>query len=922
MTDSGASSERPTLAVRILVEPLRLLLRYPAAALTVALALGAAAVLLSVLRLGYKSGRADLIDPRSEYNRLWLEYVQEFGDQDDALIVVEGDAREQVVPVLRELSNELAREQRLFKSVLHEVDLRKIRSKGLHYLNAEELGKIGGSLGESTAIVQGEWSRLQLGTALGGLAWRLQTLPPADAAARREALAQCARYSAALQQSLAGPPGQYASPWPELPAALETLSTLNAEYLLTKEGKLGFVLLHLDPGSDKLAPYSEATDSLRRLLTRIGGHHAAVRLGLTGLPVMENDEMRASQSSMLWASVLSLIGVFVVIIAGFGGVRHALLANLVLLLGMAWAFGFATLTVGHLNILSVTFTATLIGVGIDYGTYYVARYLQIRREGHDCRSALIKTSTAVGPSILTGAVTTAVAFFAAAGTSFTGVAELGIIAGGGLILCAIAQLYVLPVCLLLLDRTTTKLPESLPIDRWFAGFWIRPRGTLAAAALLTVAIAGGLPRLWYDYNLLNLQPQGLESVELEKKLLNESDQSVWYAISWAPNREELLRRKEAFLKLNSVERTEEIVSLLPPADPAKQDQIQAISSRLGDLPERPPLIAVDLLEQLGPLLARIQVQVQNEPGGAEIAARLEEIRNQLRRLTPVECYSRLSAFQQNAAGDLLTRLHALRQVANPQSPELADLPPSLVKRFVGSHGQYLLKIYGRGDIWNIDSLKQFVGDVRTVDPRVTGNPIQAYEASREMKRSFELAALYAAGIIAVVLWLDFRNVHHMLLAALPLGFSMGLTFGLMAWLDLPLNPANMIALPLILGIGIDYGVHIVHNYLEQPGRYRMTPATALAVMVDALTTIIGFGSLMIASHQGLQSLGRVLTLGIMFCTLTSMIVLPALLTLISGKRAEREEDAVRQAKIRDGGKARTAYPREDFPAREPQTQAA
>jgi uncharacterized protein len=124
------------------------------------------------------------------------------------------------------------------------------------------------------------------------------------------------------------------------------------------------------------------------------------------------------------------------------------------------------------------------------------------------------------------------------------------------------------------------------------------------------------------------------------------------------------------------------------------------------------------------------------------------------------------------------------------------------------------------------------------------------------------------------------------LAAFPLVLSMLQTFGLMGLLGMPLNPANLIALPLIVGIGVDYGVHIVHNFLEQPGRYRMTPATAIAVTVDAVTTIIGFGSLMIASHQGLQSLGRVLTMGITCCTITSLVILPAVLTWITRHRAD------------------------------------
>jgi hypothetical protein len=209
---------------------------------------------------------------------------------------------------------------------------------------------------------------------------------------------------------------------------------------------------------------------------------------------------------------------------------------------------------------------------------------------------------------------------------------------------------------------------------------------------------------------------------------------------------------------------------------------------------------------------------------------------------------------------------------------------------VGNHGHHLLKIYGRGNIWDMDALERFVKEVRSVDPRATGNPLQAYEASLEMKSSYEEAALYALLVIMVVLIVDLRSVRYSLLAALPLAIGVLQTFGLLGILEVPLNPANMIALPLILGISVDEGVHIIHEYREQKGRYRMSQATAVAVLVDGLTTVVGFGSLMIASHRGLQSLGRVLTLGVSCCMFTSMIMLPALLTLMSRHRKDDESE--------------------------------
>jgi predicted RND superfamily exporter protein len=187
----------------------------------------------------------------------------------------------------------------------------------------------------------------------------------------------------------------------------------------------------------------------------------------------------------------------------------------------------------------------MIGVGIDYGTYYVGRYLEQRRKGMDCEDALLETSGRVGPGILTGAITTAVAFFSAALTSFVGVAELGLIAGGGILLCCAAELLVLPAVIAIVDRSRLgrRIPVPVPVHSWLEPVMRHPRFVALAAVAATMAVASGLHDLDYDHNLLNMQPDGLESVEIEKKLLSECDQSVWYALSIADSQEELLERK-------------------------------------------------------------------------------------------------------------------------------------------------------------------------------------------------------------------------------------------------------------------------------------------------------------------------------------------------------------------------------------------
>jgi hopanoid biosynthesis associated RND transporter like protein HpnN len=895
--DAPASGESlpghasPSLLARGLVAWTHVCLKASSLVVLVAIVSALAAGAYTARSLGYKVSRTDLLNPDSDYNKLWIDYIAEFGEDDDAVVVVEGPSRTEVIRVLEEVSAEVARDGTLFRSVLHEVDLSKIRAKGLHYLAPSDLAEIDRFIERSQPILDGGWAQLRVMSMVGGLAGQMVAGgPPGVKQDREDSTAALERYTESLVAGLEavarpGQSGDYVSPWPGMPDSLSTLRDLSSEHLLAKDGRLGFVLLRLAKASGGFAGASAATDELRRVIKAVGERHPDVTIGLTGLPVMEDDEMRASQQSMVWASGLSLTAVALVIIAGFGGVRHALMANGVLVIGMAWAFAWATASVGHLNILSVTFTVTMIGVGIDYGTYYIGRYLEARRRGVDCEAALLETSASVGPGILTGAITTAVAFFAAALTSFVGVAELGLIAGGGILLCCIAELLVLPAVVALVDRGPLgrRIPVPVPVHAWLAPIFRYPRFVALAAMAGTMAVASGLHDLGYDHNLLNMQPDGLESVEIEKKLLAECDQSVWYALSIADSREELIARKEKLTALPSVERVDEIASLLPVDEDLKRPLIERIKMRLATLPERPPEIPLDRIDALGETLAWAQTEASKRPDALRSAWHLERARDALRRLGPEDCTRAIATFQQRSAGELLSRLHALSAVSDPVPPSLDDLPPSLVERFVGQSGKHLLKIYGRGDIWNFAALETFVKDVRSVDPRATGNPLQAYEASLEMKRSYEQAALYALVVILAVLWLDFRSLTHAALAALPLAVGMAQTLGLMGLVGIDLNPANLIGIPLILGIAVDYGVHIVHDFLERPGPYSISASTANSVLVDALTTILGFGALMVASHRGLESLGRVLTLGVTTCTITSLVFLPAILAMLRPK---------------------------------------
>ncbi len=381
-------AERSRWSMRLMLALTRIVIRFPVTTVALAVGLAGICVLYAATHLGYKSSRLDLLNPNSDHNRLWIDYIHEFGDEDDAVLVVEGPGRDQVVPVLEELSAGMNREKRLFHAILHEVDLTKIRAKGLHMLPLAELQKLPISLERGLPIIGGEWWRLQIGAQVLGQVQMLQAAMAATPGLDvKSALAQLEKLADGLLASL-GPSPQYVSPLPdEMPPGLATLSELSTEYLVANEGHMGFILLKIAVGKDELARGTEAITALRELIAESKAHHPQVKIGLTGLPIMENDEMHSSESSMFWGGLVSFVGVVIVVIAGFGGLRHAVLANIVLLIGTAWAFGYATLAIGHLNILSVTFTATLVGVGIDYGTYYVSRVYAVaaRRTELRCR---------------------------------------------------------------------------------------------------------------------------------------------------------------------------------------------------------------------------------------------------------------------------------------------------------------------------------------------------------------------------------------------------------------------------------------------------------------------------------------------------------------------------------------------------------
>jgi uncharacterized protein len=874
----------PSLMSRPLEWLTALVVHFPWATLVIAAVMVAASIWLCMTQLHFRTSRAELLSPTSEYNRRWIEYTKEFGDKEDAVVVVEGASREQITPALEDVCQQLTKRSDLFGSVLHEADAPKLRSKGLYFLKPEELRQIDGFLNQAAPILQGNWSQLNIG---GMAQWMGAAMSGGSQLQRQQIMAALQSELPRVMKGLTAALGQtetYKSPWPEMSFS----SPLNAQdaptRLISDDGRMGFILLRLlEEDRQSFAQNNESIRVLRQIAAETQSRHAGTKIGLTGMPIIEYDEMRSSEGSMSSATIIAFLGVLAVMIVAFGGFRHATLAMVALVAGTVWACGSVTITVGHVNVLSIAFGSILFGMGIDYGIYYVARYLEVRANTDSTSEALVRTTGLVGPGILTGACTSAIAFLAAGFTEFPGVAQLGVIAGFGVLLCWLAEATVLPAMIRLTDgdglRSQENLPMPLNLRFWLAPLFAWPRLTMVGVGAMMVVAAVGIHHLRYDYNLLHMQPVGLECVELEHKLFNQTNRSAQFALSIANTREEVEARKEAFLRLPTVERVVEVATQLPADVAQKRALVERIHQRLAGLPQQVPQIPVTPPAELDKMLAGAQEMLKSQSNSAGAAAGLQQLRAMLQQIPPDEYTRRVRRYQQTMAGDLLTRLQSLQAVSTPEPPAVADLPEPVATRFVGRTGRYLMQVYSKANIWDIGPMGQFVRDVRTVDPEATGNPLQVYEASRHMKRSFEQAACYALMAIIPLVLFDFRRLSHTLLAALPMGVGLLETLGLMGLLDIPLNPANMIVLPLTLGLGMDTGINLVHEMRCQRGRYRGAGnAVTVSVVVNTLTTMVGFASLMIANHQGLQSLGRVLTISMAFNMLNSLL-LPNLLVI-------------------------------------------
>ncbi len=634
-----------------------------------------------------------------------------------------------------------------------------------------------------------------------------------------------------------------------------------------------------------LDPAAAAMEEARRIVTDPENTSAGrVRMWLTGEAAMNAEEFETVTGGAALAGLASLIIVTLVMVFGLPARRLVLPALALILAGFAVNAGFATVAVGSLNMISVAFAVLFIGLGVDYAIHFLLRWAE-EAEGGSGRAIPVATAARdIGPALVLAAVTTALGFLAFTPTDFTGMAQLGVIAAGGIAIALTGTLTLVPAVL-----------RWLPVPRrWWDGEAAmriprRPHrlaehlrtAVTVIVFLLAVASLFLLPQVRFDGDPVNLKDPDSPSVIAFNRLLHD-DPGVVYALSaLAPDgksAQALARRLE---KLAEVKAARTVDSFLPP----EQERKRAILRTMRDvLPQHVRMDrGLDTEKRLRALsgMARDLLAIE-QADAAPIA--LRRAAGNLRRT--------LELFLAERGGDAkaVSRLDAALFVRFPemvaQLRALADAPPITVATmdpelrawYVAPDGRQRVEVVPEGALADEAAMRRFAVAVRAVAPHATGAPVEIVGAGDVVSSAMLTATLVALFVVTSVTALVMRSVLLTLLVLAPIVLAALLLVGYAVVFDAPFNFANVIVIPLLLGLGVDSAIHYVHRarHLRSGGAVASS-STPRAIIVSALTTIGSFGTLWITPHRGMSSMGELLTVSVALTLLTTLVVLPRLI---------------------------------------------
>lgn len=626
-------------------------------------------------------------------------------------------------------------------------------------------------------------------------------------------------------------------------------------------------------------------------------NHFSARLRISGEVALAYEELQSAMHGAQYAGLLAIIAVTIILFVALRHVGSVFVVLFSLTLGLLLTAAFATAVVGHLNLISIAFAVLYIGLGVDYAIHLLLRYRELAANNQEITNVLYQAASDTGPSFVICALTTAIGFYAFIPTAYRGIAELGLISGTGMFISLIVTLTVVPACHRYLSiKPGTRLSERNTLVRLLnlPQKWSKTIYLMTAVAVIASIYA--LAHVRFDYNLLNLNDPNGEAIQTFRELLadTKTHYSPWFAAIAVNSAQEAEQIVQQVSKLPEVDKAVTIVDFIPTAQEEKLLLIDEMALTVGPFifsDTSPHVIDHSVAEyrkaltELGEKLEQFIAEKPDHPIAAsanKLALSIKELLSRFDMEKDSHTKKRLAAI----GNDLLSLLpNALKRLEVALEPSLIDyqlLPETLKTRWHSETGEYLVALYPAENINDNQALRRFVHAIQQYAPHASGTPVIITEAGEAVVNAFLQAFSLALIGVILTLFLILRNTTFVLLVLIPLLLAALFTVATTALLKIPFNFANVIALPLLLGIGIDSGIHMVYrrfNILQANKNHKnpLQTSTTSAIFYSALTSMIGFGSLFFSPHQGTASMGLLLAIGIMFILICVFIILPAML---------------------------------------------
>jgi len=840
----------------------------------------------TVSHLSINTDTQDMIAPDAPFQQNLRNFEKAFSqDLHTLLLVVESDTPELTKAATKRLGRLLSADKANFESVYIPNENDFFHQNGLLYLDTNDLQTLSNNLSQAQPFI----GRIAQEPNLTGFfsifedalstSNKNQELPI-------DLPSLIDKVSLALHKSMNGENN------------LLSWETLIAEKKLSGQGT-GKGFINVSPRFDftQIRPAENAIKAIRKAIAEIQQPDLpAVKVWVTGEPGLEDDELLGMSSGTFNASIFSIVLVFVILLIAYHTSILLTLATLfTLALGMVFCGAFAAISVKELNLISVAFAVSNIGLGVEYAIHFCLRYRDnllhhVHRE-IAIRSTLISTS----PSLILCAGTTAIGLYAFIPTDYKGVSELGLLAGTSLFICLLVTLTVLPALLRFIPVSVESEPSSphpLPmLAEKLAKLTLHYAKPIAVATCLVAALSVALVfKVKTDFNPINLRDPNTESVIAFKNLIKDPDTTPMTLTVLAADEQKARTIQQKLTALGSVDKTVSLFDFKPSSQEEKLAMIEDMAMVLGSQAQGFPTLKPDNDPTPGVnrLILAIDNSLPDKTNAHEISALKafkQELQDILIELDARQQPSRrlfIEKIQTTLLGTLPNAMNELLVSLNAREVTLDDLPADTKERWLSKEGMYRIQIFPKKDLNDLNNLQQFITDVQSVAPETTDLPVIYWESMKEVVGAFQKAITIALITIALLLYAIRRNFTDTLLVMTPLILAGLFTMASTVLTNTPINYANIIALPLLLGLGVDNGIHMVeklhHSLSEKQNIYQSS--TARAMFYGALTTASSFAGLAFSPHQGIASMGLIITMGIFWIMVCTFVILPALSKLV------------------------------------------